>query len=254
MNMEKISIICLIYQSKQYAECVFNNIQKYTPELETGEAEFYFIANDPTVELRVFLERNSYPFYINNNPSLTEYELFEHGFAYPEYMSRVYKGYNYGIEISGNPIVMTISSDNCFSPDWLKNLKKRLTLQNIVSPKIIQPSWFRNPINGTECEIMPFGNGWESYYEEGFIGRVKIESSDSVSVGNALMPFMCYKSNIEKVGYYPEGNLHNGNYQTMLRTGDTELFLKLAYIGVRHIQSNDSIVYHFNEGEKYLKK
>ena len=252
--MEKISVICLIYQSPQYAECVFDNLQKYTPELETGEAEFYFVANDPTYEVATFFERNSYPFYINNNPHLTEAELFNLGFAFPEYMSRVYRGYNYGIKVSRNPIVMLISSDNCFSPDWLQNLKKRLTIDNVVSPKMIQPSWFRNPINGSECDIMPFGNGWESFNEKRFLERVKFISNDNNSVGNAFMPLMCYKKNIEIIGYYPEGNLHNGNYQTILRTGDTEFYLRLANIGVEHIQSDDSIIYHFNEGEKYLKK
>lgn len=251
--MEKISIICLIYQSKLYAERVFNNLQKYTPELETGEAEFYFVANDPTVEVGEFFEYSSYPFYIHNNPRLSEDELFERGYAFPEYMSRVYMGYNFGIRVSRNPIVMLISSDNCFSPGWLPNLKKRLTLQTIVSPKIIQPSWFINPINQTQCEIKPFGTGWESYDEQAFLSHAEQVSSDSSSIGNAFMPLMCYKSNIEKVGYYPEGNLHNGSYQSMLRTGDTEFYLRLADIGVNHIQSDDSIVYHFNEGEKYLK-
>ena len=163
-------------------------------------------------------------------------------------------GYNYGIKVSRNPIVALISSDNCFSPGWLQNLKKRLTMQTVVSPKIIQPSWFTNPINGTECEIKPFGTGWESYNEKAFLEQVKSESSDSISIGNAFMPLMCYRDNIEKIGYYPEGNLHNGSYQTVLRTGDTEFYLRLANIGVNHIQSNDSVVYHFNEGEKYLKK
>lgn len=252
--MEKISIISLIYQSQQYADYVFNNLQKYTPELEIGEAEFYFVANDSSYELATFLERSSYPFYLNNNPHLSDLDLFNRGFAFPEYMSRVYRGYNYGIKVAKNPIVLLISSDNCFSPKWVQNLKKRLTIETIVSPKIIQPSWFRNPINGTECEIMPFGNGWESFNEDGFLERVHDESSDDVSIGNAFMPFMCYKSNIEKIGYFPEGNLHNGSYLNIWRTGDTEFYLRLANIGVNHIQSNDSIVYHFNEGEKYMKK
>jgi hypothetical protein len=253
--MEKISIICLIYQSCEYAEFFYSNLKKHTPELLSGEAEFCFIANDATPEVLHFLQQKAYLHRANNNPKYTEAELFAKGFAFPEYMSRVYMGYNFGMRMAQNPILMLVSSDNCFSPGWLQNLRKRLTLNNVVSPRLIQPKIpFPNPINHSECEVYDFGRGIDTFDEEAFLEKVREISVDNESIGNAFMPLMIYKSNAEKVGYYPEGNLHNGSYEWINRTGDTEFYLRLAEKGIKHITSDDSVVYHFNEGEKYLKK
>jgi hypothetical protein len=251
--MEKISIISLIYQSTEYAEFLYNNLMKYTPELHNGEAEFYFVANDATEEVLNFLKERNYPHFINNNKRYTEQELFNMGFAYPEYINRVYAGYNYGIRMSENPIIMLINSDNCFSPNWLDNLRKRLTYTTAVSSRIIQPCPFRNPINGSLCEIYPFGTTINTFDENAFLKKVEELRKDSVSIGNLFMPVMLYKYTIELAGYYPEGNLHGGRYDVIRKTGDTEFFHKLSLMGVEHINSNDSIVYHFNCGER-LKK
>jgi len=253
--MEKISIICLIYQSCEYAEFFYNNLVTHTPELQSGEAEFLFVANDAKSTVLHFLDELCYPHVINNNPHYTEQELFAKGYAFPEYMSRVYMGYNFGMRYSDNPIMMLVSSDNCFSPNWLQNLKKRLTHQNIVSPRLIQPQiTFPNPINHTECEVYEFGRGIDDFNELAFLQKVSEISNDSESIGNAFMPLMIYKANAELIGYYPEGNLHNGAYEWINRTGDTEFYLRLAEKGIKHITSNDSIVYHFNEGERNFKK
>jgi hypothetical protein len=253
--MEKISIICLIYQSEEYAEFFYNNLVTHTPELKSGEAEFLFVANDATSNLLYFLKELCYPHVINNNPKYTEDELFKKGYAFPEYMSRVYMGYNFGMRYSQNPILMLVSSDNCFSSGWLQNLRKRLTPSNVVSPRLIQPKIpFPNPINHSECEVYDFGQGIDTFDEQAFLEKAKEISVDNESIGNAFMPLMIYKNNAESVGYYPEGNLHRGSYEWINRTGDTEFYLRLAEKGIRHITSDDSIVYHFNEGEKYLKK
>jgi len=47
----KISISSLIFKSPVYADSVWESVHKFTPELHNGEAEFFFIANDPTYEL-----------------------------------------------------------------------------------------------------------------------------------------------------------------------------------------------------------
>jgi GT2 family glycosyltransferase len=252
--MEKISIISLIYQSVEYAEFIYNNLKKHTPELGTGEAEFYFVANDATDEVLRFLKERNYPHFINNNPHYTDEERFKQGYAYPEYCGRVYRGYNYGIKMARNPIVVWINSDNCFSPNWLANLKKRLTPESIVSPRMIQSDTiFPNPINQSKCEVYNFGTGLRQFDEERFLTKVKEISYDTVSIGNAFFPAMIHKSTVEVIGYFPEGNLHNGSYDQISNTGDTDFYLRLAQKGITHITSNDSIVYHFNEGEKYLK-
>lgn len=245
----------MIYQSTQYAEFVYNNVLKYTPEISAGEAEFYFVANDATDEVITFLKEKNYPHYINNNiPKYTEDELFHMGFAFPEYINRVYRGYNFGIKQSNNPIIVLINSDNAFTPNWLPNLKSKLNMNVVLSPRMIQPhAVFPNPKNNSRCEVYDFGKTLNTFNEQAFIKKSIELSKDSLSIGNPFMPLMIYKQNIELVGYYPEGNLHAGSFKTIKFTGDHEFFNKLESKGIRHINVNNSICYHFQEGEKYNK-
>jgi len=251
--MAEISIICLIYQSIDYAEFVYNNLIKHTPEISSGEAEFYFIANDASEEVLLYLKKNNLPFYINNNYRFSEGELFKMGFAFPEYINRVYRGYNYGISVSESPIVVLINSDNAFSDGWLANLRSKLSLNTVVSSKLVQPHQFKSPKNGSECVVFDCGNSIGSFDEVRFLGKVEALKESSTSIGNAFMPLMLYKSQVELVGYYPEGNLHNGHYDHIRVTGDHEFINRLEAFGIHHVTSNDSIVYHFQEGEKYKK-
>jgi hypothetical protein len=251
---DKVSILSLIFQSTKYAEFVYNSVMKYTPEIQDSMAEFFFVANDATKEVLNFLKEKEYPHYIKNNTHYSDAERFEKGFAGPEYCGRVYMGYNYGIQQAKNPVVVWVNSDNCFSPDWLPNLKKRLALNTIVSPRIIQPlARFRNPINYTRCLVENFGTGPDTFNEVAFQSRVGHIKANTITEGNAFFPAMVYKENVEKVGYFPEGNLHNGRYEKIKYTGDTYFYRRLSQLGIKHITSNDSIVYHFDEGEKYLK-
>lgn len=251
--MEKITIISLIYRSCEFAKSLYESLLKHTPELHNGEAEFYFIANDATEEVLKYLVDNNYPHIICNNHHYTEVELFNKGYAFPEYINRVYAGYNFGIKQATNPIVVLINSDNFFSPNWLTNLKKRVTYTLAVSSRIIQPTYFKNPRNGSFCEIYQFGDTIRTFNEEEFLKAVQELSNDSISVGNVFMPIMLYKSTIEMAKYYPEGNLHAGSYNDIRVTGDVEFFNILESMGVTHIRSNDSIVYHLNIGEKENK-
>ncbi len=252
--MERISIISLIYQSTEYTEFLYDNIRRYTPELDTWEADFFFVANDATPEVLSFLKEKKYPRCINNNPHYTDEERFAKGFAFPEYMGRVYMGYNYGMKLARSPIIVLVSSDFCFSPNWLPNLKKRLTPNNIVSPKLLQPIVpFVNPINLSSSTVAEYGHTLKTFYEYEFLEEVARISEDSESDGNVFMPFMIYKNNAEAVGYFPEGNIHGGDYNSILEFGDMSFYKKLSAMGVKHITSNDSIVYHFNEGERLLK-
>jgi len=100
---------------------------------------------------------------------------------------------------------------------------------------------------------MEFGRGVKNFKEEAFLEKVKKISRDDISIGNAFFPAMVHKKNVEAVGYFKEGNLHAGHYMNIKETGDTHFYNQLASIGVKHITSNDSIVYHFNQGEKFLK-
>lgn len=244
-----ISIICLIYKSTKFAKAVHDSLYKYTPKLLTGEAELLFVANDATDEVITFLKREKYNFVENDNEFLSDEDLFKLGYGVPEYISRVYKGYNCGIRKCSGDIVVLINSDNMFSPNWLENLLKNLDETKILDSQLVErkhPKYgiFPTAIRGE------FGSNPDNFKENKFMSFVKKTKKDKLILGGAYMPCMVYKKNIEKVGYYPEGNIAGKSFNEIVKYGDERFYAKLDVIGVKHYTVCDSVVYHFKEGEK----
>lgn len=251
VNSKKIliSIVCLIYKSTTFAKSVRDSLYKYTPKLSTGEAELLFVANDASKDVINYLKYENYNFAINNNKFLTEDQLFKLGYGVPEYMNRVYCGYNFGIRKSKGEIVVLINSDNMFSPNWLENLLKNLNKKNIVCSQIVER---KHPKFGIfpKAILGEFGSHPDNYNEKKFLSFVKRNSRDKLILGGAYMPCMVHKRNIEKVGYYPEGNIAGKQFDEIVRYGDERFYDKLDVSGVTHYTACNSIVYHFKEGEK----
>lgn len=243
-----ISIVSLIYKSTVFADSIYKSIMKYTPMVHDGRAEFFFIANDASDKVISYLERNGYKFYINNNVHYTEEELCRRGIAWPEYINRVYCGWNEAIRRSGE-IVVLVNSDNLFSPNWLENLYKWLTKNVIVCSQLVErwhPKYgvFPGAYHGE------YGNHPSNFKENEFIEFCQKVSKPIIRYGGAYMPCMFHKENALKVGLYPEGNLCRGkNFYDIAVYGDEEFFRRLSNIGVYHITALDSLVYHFKEGE-----
>ena len=167
-EMVKISIICLIYKSTKLADWVYESLMEFTPMLKNNEAEFFFVANDPTDEVIAHLIEKNYPFIINENKVLSEEELFSQGYGAPEYIVRVYKGYNQGILHAKGERVVLINSDNYFSPDWLENLIKYSEFKNVVSSQIVEP---KNEYGGFyhAALVAEFGHTTEDFEKENFL-------------------------------------------------------------------------------------
>src|SRR5438105_3046344 len=106
--MLKVSIISLIYRSTGLADWVYESVRKFTPMIARGDAEFFFVANDPTQSLVRHLRVREYPHIINVNRRHTEDELFAMGYGAPEYMSRVYRGYNEGVRRAKGDYVVLV--------------------------------------------------------------------------------------------------------------------------------------------------
>jgi hypothetical protein len=242
------SIICLIYRSTEYAKRFYECLLRYTPELGV-DADFFFVANDATDEVLEFLVNNNYPHIIADNRHSSDEDLLQRGFARPEYISRVYQGFNKGIRHAQSDEIVLMNSDNFVSYGWLPNLRKRLARTCVVSPVLVQPhAVFPNPINGSVCLVKDFGRRLSGFREEDFVAWANTIKQDSQSIGNPFMPVLMYKWQAEIVGLYPEGNIadQQGRFKY---AGDTYFYMKLATAGIRHINSNDSVVYHLQEGE-----
>jgi hypothetical protein len=239
-----ISIVSLIYRSTVFADSVYRSVHKFTQEVLDGKAEFYFIANDPEERLTRHLENKGYRYYLNVNPRRTEAELEAMGFAWPEYIHRVYRGWNEGIKRANGEIVVLVNSDHLFSPDWLGNLVKHVSETTVVTSQSLEPEAWGGSFGGYRFGTI------DSFNYDDFLKFVNIHRRPGeVREGGVYMPVAFLKSLAEKVGYYPEGNLNGGNFATIGRCGDAAFFDRLAEIGVKHITSLDSMVYHFQEGE-----
>lgn len=243
-----ISIVSLIYKSTVFADSVYNSVMEFTPLIQSGQAEFFFIANDATDKVLEHLKTKNYKHFINNNPKLTEAELVAKGIGWPEYIHRVYRGWNEAIKHS-HEIVVLVNSDNMFSPNWLENLLKHSSDHTVVCSQLVERRHPRFPVFPGAYHG-EFGTHPNNYNKAAFLDFCKKHSMDNkIKVGGAYMPCMLYKSIAEKAGMYPEGNVHAGSWNNILRYGDEDFFFRLKQQGVIHITSLDSISYHFKEGE-----
>lgn len=246
--MVKISIISLIYKSKCYADFVFNSLLKHTPLIRSGEAEFFFVANDPTDELLSHLDAKNYPYVLNINQKYSDEELFQLGYGTPNYMSSVYRGYNCGINHARGEMVVLINSDNAFSPDWLENLLKWSNRHTIISSQIVERN---HPKHGYFPSALKanFGSSANNFNEDSFLEfRMKVAKTGLIN-GGAYMPCLFYKDVLTIVGGYPDGNVAGDSFNNVKLYGDEYLFGKLKEFGIDHFTSLDSIIYHFKEGE-----
>jgi hypothetical protein len=247
--MVRISIASLIYKSPKLADWVYESIHEFTPMIKSGEAEFFFVANDPTEKLLSHLKNRGYNFIEQYNKIYSDEEMFKMGYSWPEYIHRVYKGYNSAILHSKGEIIVLINSDHYFSPDWLENLLKYYDTQKIVCSQLIEPihpkfGLFPSAIQGE------FGNSTDSFNKDGFLDLAMRIKKTGLYLGGAYMPCMFSRDLAIYVGLYPEGNIAGESFNDINKTGDEAFFEKLSKKGILHITALDSVVYHLKEGEK----
>jgi hypothetical protein len=217
--------------------------------IKSGEAEFFFVANDALEDVLIHLQTKGYKYFEQKNEICTNEQLFAMGYAWPEYIHRIYRGYNRAILESKGEIVVLVNSDHNFSPDWLENLLKYFDSQKIVCSQLIEPKHsrfglFPSAINGE------FGNTPDNFDKEGFLNFAKRVRKSGFFLGGAYMPCMFYKDISIYTGLYPEGNIAGTSFDEISMTGDEAFFDRLSKNGIVHITSRDSIVYHLKEGEK----
>jgi len=251
--MAIVSIICLIYQSTKLADWVYGSLQRFTPMLSTGEAEFFFVANDATSQVLSHLDDNGYPYVRNDNEHLSEDDLFAMGIGYPEWMNRVYAGYNVGIAHAKAERVLLLNSDNFVSFDWLENLLKHSTRDTVVCSQLVERE--------VDCRFhrwptaLPgnFGKNPDEFDENEFLrfaADVRRDYWNETYPGGAYMPCLVYKDTIYEAGLYPPGNIAGATFWQIAQYGDMYLYERYRENGVSHITAKDSVVYHLKEGER----
>lgn len=244
--MIKVSIVCMIYKSPRFADWVYESVMKYTPMIHAGEAEFYFIANDPTEEVVNHLRDKGYPFKVALHEKLNEQQLIELGFENREYLHRVYQAWNQGVLCARGERVCLINSDNYFSEHWLENLLKYSDYDTYVVPKLVEP---KSRLGGFFwcADNREFGKTPDTFQENEFIEYANSIRRVGIRMSGVFQPCLFYKDVAISAGLYPEGNIINKDGS--ITTGDTEFANALKRMNVKHITALDSIVYHLGEGE-----
>lgn len=246
-----ISIAALIYKSTAFADATVKSLLEFTPHLHDGRARFFFVANDATPELLAHLDKKGYAYVRQDNVTRTEPELLKMGYAGPEYIHRVYQGYNRAIMESNEQMVL-LNSDMQFSPGWLEGLENFWNPSLVLTSTLVE-RWQakfgdKNAPGAADYFVeRDFGDHPHRFDASGFYTFSKTLAKPEIRHGRHYASIMLSRSKAIETGLYPEGNLFApwGVY-----SGDQAFFARLKTKGVTHAESAASIVYHFNEGEK----
>ncbi|HPT86978.1 MAG TPA: glycosyltransferase family A protein [Bacillota bacterium] len=237
------SIICLIYQSVPWLKFVHEQVAKYT---DLNRHEFFFMANDATLEVRNFLQQSGIPHFWTEYPEEKRKEWF---------INNVYRGYNLAATKAKEDYLVFINSDMAFSPQWLDNLIKYYTGSECITSRLVESG--RLP-SGQYGIGRYFGDQPYNFMEAQFLEYAQSIRETRAEPGGLYMPLFVRKKDFLDVGGYPEGNIKpdsdifNPQYAKKgepCLPGDFILMMKLAMKGIRHLTAFDSIVYHFQRGE-----
>jgi len=241
--MVNISIACLIYKSTRWLDFVYEQVKKHT-NLE--ENEFYFVANDANETVLNHLKSNNIPHYIHTNTEEQKKEW---------YINNVYRAYNTAGKMAKGEYIVFINSDMAFSPRWLEILQESIKDNVCMCSRLVERGVSSSGTYGIERN---FGNVPEDYNESGFLQFCENIKTNEIHKSGLYMPLLIKKEYMEKINYYPEGNVLPGSdaynpvyakFGESCISGDKVLILKLITIGVGHYTNFNSIVYHFQEGE-----
>lgn len=240
----QFSIICLIYKSVEWLKFIYSQVQKYT---DMKDKEFFFAANDATEEVLTYLQENDIPHYVFNNTPEQQQDW---------YVNNVYRAYNYAASQARGDFLVFINSDMAFSPGWFENLWNHYNGSNCICSRLVESGKFPSGLYGIGNN---FGIDYAAFQEEEFQQYVKTITEPRVEDGGLFMPLLISKQHFEMVGGYPEGQVLIGSdiYNPVIAkwgeaciSGDTVLMQKLSNIGIKHQTAFNSIVYHFQWGEK----
>ena len=240
----KVTIFSLIYKDTNWLWFLYEQFLKYT--LLNG-VEFYFVANDANDTVLSYLRENYIPFFEFRN---SEEHRKEH------YINNVYRAWNFGVSKARGDFVLMLNSDMAFSEGWFEALVEASDGEVCVASRLIEQGKLKTGKHGIEKN---FGDSWESFDEAGFQAYAESIRDKRTEPGGLYMPLLVRQSDFWKVGGYPEGNIVPGSdiFNPVIAepggevvSGDTAFIEKLEAIGVKHVTSFDSVVYHFQEGEK----
>ena len=226
-----ISIACLIYRSIEYLRFVKRGVERNTPMLRSGEAEFYFVCNNATEEVKNYLKENDIPHYVFETEPQPPY-------AYN--IGYIYRAWNFAVKVAKGDVVVLLNSDMYPAKGWLEALVGWLDERRVITSRLVESG--RLPSTLPHVIVRDFGRSPKEFREsefEEYAAKVKLPVLKS---GGAYMPLAIHRSVFMLAGGYPHGNIGG-------IPGDKIFFERLSSLGVEHYTAFDSICYHIQEGE-----
>lgn len=219
-----ITIASLVYKNPKWIEHMLKSLNTVKTDINYQIMVMANDANQEVIDSGVWTDK-----FTNKDPN--EY-----------YINRVYRAWNACVEKCNTDWIVLVNSDMVFSDYWLDSLvaMKHMIPNSIPCSLLVE--------SGRISSAMPeyvknFGTNLANFDMEGWLSHAaKLRKPGWVQEGRLFMPCLLSKEEFIKAGKYPEGN-KNGV------SGDRILFTNLENMGLKHITSLGSVVYHFQEGE-----
>jgi glycosyltransferase involved in cell wall biosynthesis len=224
---------------------------KLQSELGSDEVEILFVANDASVEVLDYLNKNLIP-YVSAPGRLNSDEW---------YINSVYRAYNYGASMARGEYVLLTNSDMAYYHGFLIEMLKHRSPKSYLVGRLIESGRLTPAKSAVRKNL---GKKLVKFRRRSFYSIAAKLHSEEKSLGGLFMPLLISRESFLVVGGFPEGNICkssietyelSGSYEVALRgqplvPGDYALVRRLELNGWRHETLNSAIAYHFQEGEK----
>lgn len=247
----RVTLVSLIYSSVEWLEFQYSELLRLAKDLPQGEAEILFVANDASQEVIRFLKDNAIPHVeVSTKKSADEW-----------FINSVYRAYNLAVERSSTEYVVLVNSDMAYSRGSLSSLMKRANPNLFVASRLVELGVMPSGQFGIEKD---FGSKPKTFRKKDFEKYAIEISQDATEHGGLYMPLLVHRKTFLELGGFPEGNLIRSSLESYvggsaptiaeptqdLIPGDAAFMLKAAKSGIHHVTAFDSVVYHFQAGER----
>ncbi len=246
-----VTLVCLIYKGVDWLEFQYGELLKLRNELNVGEVEILFVANDATSEVLEFLTSNNIPHVIA--PGRKNEDEW--------YINSVYRAYNFGAEQAHGEYLLFVNSDMAYAPNFLTSLLSKSAPELYLTGKLIESGRLKS---GALAQSRNLGKTLSSFKRSKFYKIAKSIATDELRDGGLYMPALVNRRVFLDSAGYPEGNINPDDLDSYLSgkpfryaalgqssiPGDRAYIQKVAKFGLMHSTHLGAISYHFQEGEK----
>lgn len=236
--MRNLEIISLIYKSTDYLKSIIAEMQ--SSNADGWNITCRVVANDASECVLGYLEGCHVNYTIYKDPNPSDY-----------YLNRVYRCWNFAAKTSEATNICFVNSDMIFSEGWLSNLLSYHDGVNIPTSRLIESGKMESGTHGVSVNC---GQTLRGFDRASFASVCETIKEDGSKPGGLFMPCIFEKDRFVGAGMFPEGNIYLdgvGTRGVFVESGDRWFFDYLEkHFSMKHITVFNSLVYHFQEGEK----